>query len=205
MRRYGIKNSALFLAVAAMFVAILTGGKQALSFIPNVEIVSIIVAVCGYVWGMGMALPVTVAFTLVQMAFYGFNNWVLEYLVYWPLLAACFWGLSKAKIRSIPLEIACATVLAVICTIFFGVFTSAVDTVIAFVGGKFKVVVTDYASRFATMYLRGIAFYVAQIVSNTVFFVVGFRPLVVVNRKAKQRLFPTEDETLPQSQTNSKN
>jgi len=67
-----------------------------------------------------------------------------------------------------------------------------VDTLIGFVGGNFKVVVEDYFGRFAVMYVRGIAFYVAHVVSNAIFFTVGFYSLVAANRKAKLRLFGAE-------------
>lgn len=189
MQNASAKNTTLFLAVAAMYVAVITGGKQALSIIPNVEIVSILLATCGYVWGLAMALPVAVVFTAVQMAFYGFNMWVFEYFVYWPLLAACFCLLGKAKFRNAVVQTVAATSLVVVLTLFFGVFTSATDTLIGYTAEGFKVATDDFGYRFSAMYVRGIPFFATHVISNAVFFAVGFHPLVRITEKMKLRLF----------------
>ena len=55
-------NPALYIAITAMFSALLVGGKQALVAIPNVEVVTIIIALCSYVWGLGVALPAVFVF-----------------------------------------------------------------------------------------------------------------------------------------------
>lgn len=177
-----------------MYVAVITGGKQILSVIPNVEIVSILLATCSCVWGLGMALPVAVVFTAIQMAFYSFNMWVLEYLVYWPLLAVCFRAFSKARFANAICQTICAVALIVVCTTFFGVFTSAVDTLIGYTSEGFKVVTSDFGYRFSVMYVRGIPFFVTHVVSNAVIFMVGFHPIAVVTGKMKLRMFPQTEE-----------
>ena len=58
-------NPALYIAITAMFSALLVGGKQALSAIPNVEVVTIVVALCSYVWGLGVALPAVFVFIAI--------------------------------------------------------------------------------------------------------------------------------------------
>lgn len=189
MQNPKLKNSALYLAVAAMFVAVITGGKMALAVIPNVEVVSILLATCAYVWGLGMALPVAVVFTLIQMAIYSFNVWVFEYLVYWPLLAICFWALGKVHFPKPVFEVVFATLLVVVCTLFFGVFTSVADTLIGYGSGGFWVVTQNFWQRFCVMYVRGIPFFVIHVCSNAVLFAAAFHPLVILNKKAKLRMF----------------
>ncbi len=172
-----------------MFVAMITGGKMALAVIPNVEVVSVLLAVCAYVWGLGMALPVAVVFTLIQMAIYSFNIWVFEYLIYWPLLAICFWALGKVRFQKTVFEVVFATLSVVVCTLFFGVFTSVVDTLVGYGSGGFKVVLDNFWQRFCVMYVRGIAFFAIHVCSNAVLFAVAFHPLVVLNKKAKLKMF----------------
>ena len=46
-----MKDSAKRIALAALFAALVSGGKLALMFIPNVEVVSILLAVAGYCFG----------------------------------------------------------------------------------------------------------------------------------------------------------
>ena len=47
-----MKDSAKRIALAALFAALVSGGKLALMFIPNVEVVSILLAVAGYCFAL---------------------------------------------------------------------------------------------------------------------------------------------------------
>lgn len=189
MQNVNLKNSTLYLAVAAMFVAVITGGKMALAVLPNVEVVSVLFAVCAYVWGLGMALPVAAVFVLIQTAYYSFNVWVIEYIIYWPLLCLCFWALSKVRFKKRLSEAAAATALAVLLTLFFGVFTSVCDTLIGYGSNGFNVVSDNFWQRFCVMYARGTVFFAIHVGSNAAMFSVAFYPLVVLNKKAKLRMF----------------
>ena len=82
-----MKDSAKRIALAALFAALVSGGKLALMFIPNVEVVSILLAVAGYCFGALFSLSVSLVFCTVETALWGFNTWVILYFVY---SAACF-------------------------------------------------------------------------------------------------------------------
>ena len=182
-------NHALYLAITAMFTALLVGGKQALAVIPNVEIVTIVTALCAYVWGLGFALPAIFVFVLCNVALYGINTWVISYLIHWNTVAIAFWAVSKIKVNK-TLTVVIATSTAVVLTTLFGVLTSVVDVCIGFVQGQgFFVDFANFAGRFAVMYVAGVPFYVTQIVCNLVLFALAFLPLVKLNQKAKLKLF----------------
>jgi len=182
------KNVALYVAITALFAALLTGGKMALAVIPNVEVVTILVAVFAYVWGLGYALPSIVAFIVVQMLFYGFNIWVLQYFIHWPLVAVVFALLGKANIKRVWVKIVLPTAIAVALTFTFGVMTSATDTFVSYMGGSFNFNFDDYWYRFGVVYVRGISFYVTHLICNAVLFPVTFVPLTRALAIAKRNM-----------------
>lgn len=182
------RNHTLYIAITAMFSALLVGGKQALAVIPNVEVVTIVIALCSYVWGLGVALPAIFVFIAIDVAIFGINTWVISYIIHWNLLAVAFWLLSKVKTTKV-MQVVLATTLAVVATALFGMLTSAVDTCIGFVqGGGFFFHFDNFAKRFATMYLAGASFYVTQILCNLALFAIAFLPLVQLNKKFKLKL-----------------
>ncbi len=195
------KNIALQLCVTAMFSALLVAGKQALATIPNVEIVTILIAVCAYVWGLNVVLPAVFAFIAVDVAIWGINTWVISYVVHWNAVALVFWALSKIKLKNKVLQAVFATITAVLLTTLFGVLTSVIDTAIGFVGGRgFYVDFENFGKRFVAMYVAGVAFFVTHIVSNGIVFALSFAPLEFLNRKVKLRMFPIDNT--PQAEIN---
>ncbi len=83
----------------ALMSAMLTALKFALSFVPNVEVVTLLVVVYGCVFGVKYALPATLIFCGVEIATYGVQSWVILYFVYWPMLAIVSSGLLHKKTK----------------------------------------------------------------------------------------------------------
>ncbi len=196
-----VKHSTALICISAMYAGLLVGGKAALSAIPNVEIVTLLIALCAYCWGLGVALPAVGAFIVVETMFYGFNTWVISYIIHWNAVAIAFWLVSLVKTKNNVVKAVFATVLAVVVTALFGVVTSLVDTLIGFVPKKgFFVVWDNFFVRFGAIYARGVAFYVTQIVCNVALFSAAFVPLNKVNQKAKVRLL-AEDAPMENAQS----
>ena len=84
-----IALSTLYIVRVAFAAALLTVGKLALSFVPNVEVVTLFVVVYGSALGPAYVLPATLIFCAVEMALYGIGTWNVLYFVYWPLLGLC--------------------------------------------------------------------------------------------------------------------
>ena len=164
--------TALQIAYVAVCAATVTAGKLALSALPNVEVVTLLLASYGYVFGPGGVLSAFV-FCGVEMLIWGVGSWVILYFVYWPLLALVFALLGKAgvKNRFVLALIACAA------TVAFGVLSSLIDT------GLFTGFHENFWSRFALLYARGAAFYVTQIVCNAALFILLFSPLTALLKK----------------------
>ena len=147
--------------------ATLEGGKLALSFVPNVEIVTLLCAIYGYVFGF-CGVIATYIFVALECLIWGVNTWVITYLIHWGVVAFTFMMLGKFNVKNRIVTTACAVIL----TFLFGVLSSLVDT------GLFTGFFQDFFKRFSIIYVRGIAFYAVQIVCNLFLFSIVFTPLV---------------------------
>ena len=189
------KYNAALIAVSALFAALLVGGKEALALLPNIEVVTLLIAICAYVWGPIVVFPAVNVFIAVDMAIWGVNTWIISYFIHWNVVALAFWLLSKIKYKHKAVEVTIVTLAAAVFTTLFGVLTSAVDTLVGFTGKGFFVDFDNYFHRFAVMYVAGGSFYVTQIVCNVVLFATAFLPLVVLNRKALLKMSPNDEQT----------
>ena len=95
------KQSALrgvgYVAVVAVFTALLLAAQYALWFVKGVEVVTVLLLVFSYRFGVRCGALSAVAFSLLRCLLFGFfPNVVLLYLIYYPLFAACFGGVGNA-------------------------------------------------------------------------------------------------------------
>ena len=199
MQNKKYKYNAALIAVSAMFAALLVGGKEALAVLPNIEVVTLLIALCAYVWGAIVVFPAVNVFIVVDMAIWGVNTWVISYLIHWNAVALTFWLLGKVSVRLSErrkaVEITIATLTAAVLTTLFGVVTSVVDTLVGYTGNGFFLDFDNFFKRFAVMYVAGASFYVTQIVCNVLLFATAFLPLVQLNRKAKTRMLSNSEQT----------
>ena len=170
------RSRAAEIAYAAVAAATLVGGKYVLSAIPNVEIVTLLCAVYGYVLGFTGLISVYV-FVVAESFLYGFGTWVVSYFVHWPAVCATFMLLSYIKKPSRVLF----TAAAVLLTFLFGVFSSLVDVGLA--SGNFD----NFLGRFTVYYARGAYFYLAQILTNLILFPIAFVPLTKAVARVTRR------------------
>lgn len=152
-------------ALIAICTALIEGCKLALSFIPNIEVVTLLCALFGYAFGWYGVISVAL-FVCIEPLIWGFGSWIISYFIYWPLVAIVFMFFSKLKLRNRLLF----TVTAVILTIFFGALSAVVDVLVYSKPSNFIRVFPEY-------YLRGIAFYIIQVTCNMLLFPIAFIPL----------------------------
>jgi hypothetical protein len=154
-----IKIDAKTVAFVGVMAATLECGKLVLSFLPNIEIVTILCALFGYVFGW-LGVIAAVVFVCVEPLIYGFGGWIITYIIYWPLVAFIFMLLNRLGIKNRWL----LTAVAVGLTLFFGILSSVVDTAFLLGVNKF------YFKNLIIYYLRGLIFYIVQIVCNATLF-----------------------------------
>ena len=82
------------IAITGMMIATIEVAKNALAFIPNVELVSLLVILFTLYFGKKI-LFVIPAFILLEGCIYGFGLWWIMYLYVWPLLALITYIMRK--------------------------------------------------------------------------------------------------------------
>lgn len=155
------------IALTALAAALIEAVKFALNAVPNVEGVTLLCAVFGYCLGAG-GVVAAVVFCAIETAIFGAGTWVISYFIHWPCVALVFMLLAKLKVKNRWI----VTLVAGVMTVLFGVLTSLVDT------GLFSGFFDRFLERFGIIYLRGVAFYVVQVICNLIVFPLLFKPLV---------------------------
>lgn len=159
-------------ALVGLLSAVITAGKQALSFIPNVEIVTLLFIIYTVTFGTKRTLLVSVIFTTLQILIYGFATWLLVYYFIWPLLIMTT-ALMKRKLKS---EYGYAAVAGFYGLIFGLIFALSESF---FYGAAYGI----------TYWVRGIPFDLIHGVSNFIIVLVLFKPMCSAFSKGKHILF----------------
>lgn len=173
---------ARYVTTVAVMAGLLVALKFALSFLPNVEVVTLLIAVFSLVWGVRYSLPATVVFCLVEMAIYGIAGWVLLYFIYWPTLALVFHFALRRKSRVVSLVLSVA--IGVVFTVAFGVLSASVETLLV-VGNVAK---ERLATFFVSYYIKGLWFDLVHVVSVVASILALFLPLVKIGERVKVSL-----------------
>lgn len=163
----------VYVVRVAFMAAMLTAFKFALSFVPNVEIVTLMICVYGSAMGLGYALPATLVFCAVEVAIYGAGSWVLLYFVYWPLLAVVTSFMLRGK------RVLLAVIIGIVGSALFGALSASCDTLFC-VASLAPNRLGDY---WIAYYIRGLYFDIIHIISNAVILAMLYAPLVAITRR----------------------
>ncbi|MEG2451219.1 MAG: hypothetical protein RSB09_05730, partial [Clostridia bacterium] len=139
------KIATIFIVQTALMAASLTALKFALSFIPNVEVVTVLIMVYATTFGFLQTFVATLVFCAVEVGIYGVGTWVLLYFIYWPLLAFLASALLKRG------NVVVAVVVAGIMSALFGLLSACADTLLLSAGLSSA----DLSKYFVAYYLRG--------------------------------------------------
>lgn len=108
-------------ALCAVFVALLIAVQYVMSFVPGVELVTVLLLCFCYVSGPYAGMVTATSFSLLRCLIYGFYpNVIILYLVYYNLFAALFGFLSR---RSAPPWI--SIFLLILISVFSAYFAAA--------------------------------------------------------------------------------
>ena len=144
----------LFAVLGAMTFA----AKYVMSFLPNIEPVSLMVMLFAVVFGWKWVYPVYL-YVLMEVLFYGISLWNINYLYIWAVLAVAAMFLKNMKH---PVGWA---MLSGVFGLLFGALCGIVDI---FIGG-FGYAVTKWVS--------GIPFDIAHCAGNFVIALLLFKPM----------------------------
>ncbi|WP_257529829.1 hypothetical protein [Irregularibacter muris] len=164
------KMRAKDIALIGLLSATITGGKLALSFIPNVEIVTLLFIIYANVFGIKRTFLVSLIFTTTEIFIYGFSTWLIVYYFVWPLLVVLSGTLGK-KVKS---EYGFA-ILGGIYGLGFGAFFAVAESF--FYGWAYGI----------TYWVRGLPFDIIHGVSNFILILILFKPLQkVISHQGKR-------------------
>lgn len=159
------------IALIGILSATITAGKLALSFLPNVELVTLLFIVYTVVFGVRRSLIISIVFSTTEIFIYGFSTWLLVYYLIWPLLIILT-NLLHQRVRS---EYGFAT-LAGLYGLFFGLFFAIVESF--FYGIMYGI----------SYWVRGIPLDILHGVSNFIIALVLYKPLVNALGKYSKQL-----------------
>ena len=152
--RLSVREMVLFGILGAMTF----GAKYIMSFLPNIEPVSLCVMLYAAVFGKKWVYPVYL-YVVLEILFYGLGIWNLNYLYTWAVLAVAAYFLRNMEGRL------GWALLSAVFGLAFGALCGIVDV---FIGG------TAYA---LTKWISGIPFDISHCVGNFIMALVLFQPL----------------------------
>ena len=166
-----------YVAVAAVFSALLLGAQYALWFVRGVEVVTVLLLVFSYRFGVRCGVLSAVAFSLLRCLLFGFfPNVVILYLLYYPLFTACFGFLGNALRRLTALHTPLlVTALSVLFTALFTLLDDVVTPL--FYGYTKEAAFAYFLASLPTMAMQ------CACALLTVFLL--FRPLMAVLRRLR--------------------
>ncbi len=113
-------SSAKEVALSALFVAMLVVAQLSLSFVPGVEIVTLLFVAYAYLFGVVRSMLCATAFSLLRCFVFGFfPTVIILYLIYYNFLVVVFalWG--KYEMKRHKNNLILTVVLACVCTVIF--------------------------------------------------------------------------------------
>lgn len=153
-----LKISVREIALFGMLGALTFGLKVAMSYLPNIEPVSLFTMLFAVVFGKKCVYPIYL-YVVLEILLYGLGTWNMNYLYIWAILAFAAYMMRKVEH---PLGWA---LLSGVYGLLFGLLCAPVDFLI----GDLGYVVTKWIS--------GIPYDIAHCVGNFIIALLLFRPL----------------------------
>lgn len=157
------------LVLIALLGASLNAFKLVLMYVPNVEVVTLLIVTYTYAFGLSTGFFSTMVFCTIEGFIWGFNpTWIFSYYIHWGFLSLAAYFLKLMKIRK-PIFI--ALIIAFV-TSLFGVQSTFMYYLTGGAVGK-----SGWQARYIATYLAGATFYIVQVVSNFVILLFAFKPV----------------------------
>ena len=178
-----LARSAKECAYIAVFVALVIAVQFALSFVPGVELVTVMFVCFSFVMGVKRSVISATAFSLLRQLVFGFYPTVLVlYLVYFNLLSVVFALLGK-KITSTIKYLPIIVLIACLCTVIF-TMTDNILTPLWY----------GYSLRATKAYfMASLPFMISQVICTALSVTVLFIPLIKAFNLVKTNLLKSQN------------
>ena len=144
-------------------------GQVALSFLPNIEVVSVLFLVYTKIFGKKALFPIYV-FVLLEGIFWGFGSWWIMYLYVWAVL----WGITMLLRRNDS-------------AVFWAVINGAFGLVFGALCSITQGVMFGIGSGFA-YFISGIPFDIVHCIGNFLTALFLYKPLTILLSKVMKTL-----------------
>ncbi|MGF7018460.1 energy-coupling factor transport system substrate-specific component [Lachnospiraceae bacterium PF1-21] len=161
-----MRLSVIKLVISALLAALLFTVQVALGFLPNIELVSLLIIIFTLVFGR-MTLYVIYAFALLEGLMYGFGLWWVMYLYVWTILYLIVFLFRKND----------SVIIWAIISGFFGLSFGALCAIPYAIAGGIGAGLAWWSA--------GLMFDILHAVGNVVVTLVLFKPLYYVMEKLK--------------------
>lgn len=159
-----MKLKAREIVILGLMTAILLVAQVGMSFLPNIELVSLLIIVYTLVFRKKVLL-IIYAFVLLEGLIYGFGTWWITYLYVWTVLAGITWLL-----REMESPLGWAIVNAAF-GLMFGALTAITNLFISGIGGM------------VSYWVAGIPFDLLHCAGNFATALVLYKPLTLLLRR----------------------
>ena len=164
-----MKYKTFEIVLLGMLGAIAYVGQVALSFLPNIEVVSVLFLVYTKIFGKKALFPIYV-FVLLEGIFWGFGSWWIMYLYVWAVL----WGITMLLRRNDS-------------AVFWAVINGAFGLVFGALCSITQVVMFGIGSGFA-YFISGIPFDIVHCIGNFLTALFLYKPLTILLSKVMKTL-----------------
>jgi len=79
------------LLIIPLYAALVFALKEVLAMLPNIEVVTFLLAFAAIIFPLYMAFSIPLVFSALELLIYSINTWVILYLIVWPLLVIIIW------------------------------------------------------------------------------------------------------------------
>ena len=179
-RQSGLAISIQDIALIGMMTAVIEVSKLALSFLPNIELVTFWIIMFTLFLGPKTVYAILV-FILIEISLYGIHTWVIMYLYMWPLLALVVYLCRKND------SVWFYSILSGFFGLFFGAFCSLPYIAIGAVDGDIR---SGLVMAF-NWWVAGIPYDILHGIANTILMFTLYRPV----RMLLKRLIPLRRST----------
>lgn len=164
------------IAIVGVFTALLIGGQLALSYVPGVEIVTVLLLSFSFSFGPVRGVSAATLFSLLRCLLFGFYPTVIIlYLVYYNLFALFFGVFGRIVKRRTDVKVLVMTVI--FAAIFTALFT-LLDDLITPLFYHFSTVATK------AYFFASLEFMIPQIICAVISSTILFIPLAGIMKKA---------------------
>ena len=164
-----MKYKTFEIVLLGMLGAIAYVGQVALSFLPNIEVVSVLFLVYTKIFGKKALFPIYV-FVLLEGIFWGFGSWWIMYLYVWAVL----WGITMLLRRNDS-------------AVFWAVINGAFGLVFGALCSISQGVMFGIGSGFA-YFISGIPFDIVHCIGNFLTALFLYKPLTILLSKVMKTL-----------------